>query len=86
MNPTVSDITPIWRSPMRSARMVVSSVANNLSSASTSLLVSAFRIVDFPALVYPTKLTSGSSFDRRCLRCVSRVRYIASRCRFKVMI
>ena len=36
---------------------VVSSVANNLSSAKTLLLDNIFIIVDFPTLVYPTNAT-----------------------------
>ena len=54
---------------MITLRTVVSSVANSLFSANTSLLLSTFMRVDLPALVYPTRATRVSL--PRFLRCTA---------------
>ena len=51
MNPTVSAMMISRSRGKRSRRVVGSSVANSLSSASTSLPVSVLSSVDLPALV-----------------------------------
>ena len=51
MKPTVSVMMTSRSSGKRSRRLVGSSVAKSLSSASTSLWVSALSSVDLPALV-----------------------------------
>ena len=56
MNPTVS-ASRNGRFSMTTLRTVVSSVANSLFSANTSLLARRFIVVDLPTLVYPTRAT-----------------------------
>ena len=68
MNPTVS-LSRKGRLSIITLRTVVSSVANNLFSANTSLLANRFINVDLPTLVYPTKATRIRR--PRFLRCVA---------------
>ena len=56
INPTVSD-SKNGKLPTTTFLTVVSSVANNLFSTKTSLLLITFINVDFPTFVYPTKAT-----------------------------
>ena len=56
MNPTVSPRRK-GRLPITTFRVVVSNVANNLSSANTFDLLIVFIRVDLPTLVYPTRAT-----------------------------
>jgi hypothetical protein len=53
-------------------RVVGSSVANSMFSASMPALVRQFSSVDFPTLVYPTRASTGSPPFFRPLRCRSR--------------
>ena len=56
MKPTVS-ASRNGRLSITTLRTVVSSVANSLFSANTSLFASMFMMVDLPTLVYPTSAT-----------------------------
>ena len=68
MKPTVSDKTTFCPEGNLRARIVGSSVANNISSAITLDLVSKLNRVDFPALVYPTIEIIGRGIWLRALR------------------
>ena len=74
MKPTVSVTRARWPSPSSTSRVSVSSVANSRSSTKISCCPeSARRMLDLPALVYPTRdtLSIGSRPARRFSRCRS---------------
>mmetsp|Transcript_32034 Transcript_32034/g.102013 ORF Transcript_32034/g.102013 Transcript_32034/m.102013 type:complete len:211 (+) Transcript_32034:540-1172(+) len=73
MNPTVSLKSTSLPCGSPTRRVVGSSVANSLSSASTPAPHIRLSRLDLPALVYPTKEITGMSFflrrSRYCRRC-----------------
>ena len=95
IKPTVSDSKKLLPFALSTLRTVVSKVAKSISFSNTcfssSLLQffkSAFMTDDFPALVYPTRPTSGISFFclaflwtlRSCSTCFNSLLSVASRC------
>ena len=78
MKPTVSVIKSGSSLPKLSSLVVGSSVANSLSSASTSEPVSLFNKLDFPAFVYPTIAATGICVSFLLFLVTSLVRFTCS--------
>ena len=78
MKPTVSLSRTSVVSSSRRRRVVVSRVSKSRFPVWMPAPVRAFRRVLFPALVYPTRATVGTSFFCRCRRWVLRTRRTSS--------
>ena len=73
INPTVSERMTFRPDGSSIPRIVGSSVANNISFAITFAPVILLKIVDLPALVYPTNATIGYGIFLRAALCKARV-------------